>query len=176
LTALKLGQIDSGLGTTPAHILWRSVIWRAALPPLSEWLLSSRMSRMAGNRSRLAGKSKRDPVVRPHEPRHVAADRLWELPRSATQGARAGETPQPVVRPCRPLSRLEGGRERAADAHENRPRPGRRRRASARSTILSHRGMRSAIPHKWGLCAEAQRDGAAATPRPGLNESAPRRA
>jgi hypothetical protein len=25
--------------------------------------------------------------------------------------ARAGETPQPVMRPCRPLSRLEGGRE-----------------------------------------------------------------
>ena len=67
----------------------------------------------------------------------------------------------------------EGGRKRAADAHENRPRPGRRRRASAPSTILSHRGMRSAIPHKWGLCAEAQRwrRGHAA---PGLNASAPR--
>ena len=54
------------------------------------------------------------------------------------------------------------------------PPPGRWRRTSARSTTLSHCGMRSAIPHKWGLCAEAQRDGAAATPRPGFNESAPR--
>jgi hypothetical protein len=43
---------------------------------------------MAGNRSRLAAKSKRDPVVRPHELRHVAADRVWELLRSAAQGAR----------------------------------------------------------------------------------------
>jgi hypothetical protein len=28
LAALKLGQVDAGLGMTPAHILWRSVIWR----------------------------------------------------------------------------------------------------------------------------------------------------
>ena len=58
------------------------------MPRLSEWLLSPRMSRMAGNRSSLAGKSKRDPVVRPYQLRHVAADRVWELLRSATQGAR----------------------------------------------------------------------------------------
>ena len=37
---------------------------------------------------------------------------------------------------------------------------------NARSTTLSHRGMRSAIPHKWGLCAEAQRDGGAARRAP----------
>ena len=58
----------------------------------------------------------------------------------------------PAVRPCRPLSRLLGERERAADAHENRPPPGRRRRASARSTTLSHRGM-SAPFRTNGDCA-----------------------
>ena len=55
------------------------------------------MSRMAGNRSRLAGKSKRDPVVRPHELRHVAADRVWELPRSARQGAPRRRNPLCVL-------------------------------------------------------------------------------
>ena len=78
------------------------------MPPLVRMAaFVARMSRMAGNRSRLAGKSKRDPVVRPHELRHVVADRVGSScgPR---RRARAGE--QPDVRPCRPLSRLLGGR------------------------------------------------------------------
>ena len=88
LTALKLGQIDAGLGMTPAHILWRSVIWRAALTPLSEWLLSSRYEPNGGKSQQIGRKKQARPGGRPHELRRVAADRVWELLRSATQGAR----------------------------------------------------------------------------------------
>ena len=79
--------------------------------------------------------------------------------RSATQGARmwspqASRASLPPARACR----FPRQGERAADAHENRPQPGRRRRASARSATLSHRAMSSAIPHKWGCgAAKSQR-------------------
>jgi hypothetical protein len=44
--------------------------------------------------------------------------------RGPRRRARAGETPQPVVRPCRPLSRLEGGGSGRQTRMRIDPRPG----------------------------------------------------
>ena len=105
---------------------------------------------LAGNRCRLAGKSRRDPLVPPHEHRRVA------------HGSRGGGSAQSAARraqrwsrPCRPPPRLSFPRPEGAGGRSRmrmRPAPGRRRRASVRSTTLSHRGMSGAIPHKRG-CA-----------------------
>lgn len=80
--------------------------------------------------------------------------------RSAMQGARmwSPQASRASLPPALALVVFPDRGERAADAHENRPQPGRRRRASARSATLSHRAMSSAIPHKWGCgAAKSQR-------------------
>ena len=89
---LKLSQIDSRHRNGPLSFTFSGDPppgGGRALPPLSEWrCFLSRMSQMAGNRSRLAGKSKRARWSGRMKLRRVAADRGWELPWSATQGAR----------------------------------------------------------------------------------------
>ena len=69
-------------------------------------------------------------MVRRHELRCVAPDRTGEVPCSPPHAGRSAGG----VLAARPVPvRFPDRRERAADAHEGRPQPGRRRRASARA-------------------------------------------
>ena len=64
---------------------------------------------LAGNRSRLAGKNKRGPLVRPHELRRVAARGEFARKRRRALRGEAAASRQPRVL-CRPfLARRLGG-------------------------------------------------------------------
>ena len=100
---------------------------------------------MAGNRSRLAGKSKRgrwSGRMGFGASLRIAcgSSRSSRRTQGAALVASLPPAPAPVVSPT--------GGERAADAHENRPPPGRRRRASAR--VRNYRGSRHDVADNGG--------------------------
>jgi hypothetical protein len=92
--------------------------------------------RKAGNDKRLAGKSRRGPLLKPHELRRVVADRAGRRAPRCTHGAALVASlppaPAPVV-----LSRRGRAAERARRIHLAQQ--------CCRTMALSN-----AIPHKWG--------------------------